>query len=194
MTGAAADDAGGFEFGVVGIFSLPAEAFRPVFGGGRLRYPDTAPIVGGKGKYDPSRGPGGGADRPVAGRGDRAVLPGFAGSAGWRRDVVAGALSAGISRRSIYGRGHNDGRSRTPRHSRPPGKTVDAGDLRRSPSPPFGRKGTTAAPHGDVRSHLQMPLCTLRGAERAPLLSREHGRIRHGAQTGRLGSHRGSLL
>ena len=49
MTGAAADDAGGFEFGVVGIFSLPAEAFRPVFGGGRLRYPDTAPIVGGRG-------------------------------------------------------------------------------------------------------------------------------------------------
>ena len=46
MTGAAADDAGGFEFGVVGIFRLPAEAFRSVFGGGRLRYPDTAPIVG----------------------------------------------------------------------------------------------------------------------------------------------------
>ena len=46
MTGAAADDAGGFEFGVVGIFKLPAEAFRPVFGGERLRYPDTAPIVG----------------------------------------------------------------------------------------------------------------------------------------------------
>ena len=50
MAGAAADDAGGFEFGVVGIFSLPAEAFRPVFGGERLRYPDTAPIVGGRGR------------------------------------------------------------------------------------------------------------------------------------------------
>ena len=50
MAGAATDDAGGFEFGVVGIFSLPAEAFRPVFGGGRLRYPDTAPIVGGRGR------------------------------------------------------------------------------------------------------------------------------------------------
>ena len=37
-------------------------------------------------------------------------------------------------------------------------------------------------------------LFTLRGAERAPLLSGEHGRIRHGAQTGRLGSHRGSHL
>ena len=49
MTGAAADDAGGFEFGAVGIFRLPAEAFRSVFGGGRLRYPDTAPIVGGRG-------------------------------------------------------------------------------------------------------------------------------------------------
>ena len=33
-----------------------------------------------------------------------------------------------------------------------------------------------------------MSLFTLRGAERAPLLSGEHGRIRHGAQTGRLGS------
>ena len=37
-------------------------------------------------------------------------------------------------------------------------------------------------------------LFTLRGAERAPLLSGEHGRIGHGAQTGRLGSHRGSFL
>ena len=50
MTGAAADDTDGFEFGVVGIFRLPAEAFRSVFGGGRLRYPDTAPIVGGRGR------------------------------------------------------------------------------------------------------------------------------------------------
>ena len=50
MTGAAADDAGGFEFGVVGMFKLSAEAFRSVFGGGRLRYPDTAPIVGGRGR------------------------------------------------------------------------------------------------------------------------------------------------
>ena len=58
MTGAATDDAGGFEFGAVGIFRLPAEAFRSVFGGGRLRYPDTAPIVGGRGSMirhaDPS--------------------------------------------------------------------------------------------------------------------------------------------
>ena len=37
-------------------------------------------------------------------------------------------------------------------------------------------------------------LFTLRCAERAPLLSGEHGRIRHGAQTRRLGSHRGSHL
>ena len=61
MTGAAADDAGGFEFGVVGIFALPGDAFRSVFGGGRLRYPDTAPIVGGRGRLirhaDPSAPP-----------------------------------------------------------------------------------------------------------------------------------------
>ena len=61
MAGAAADDAGGFEFGVVGIFRLPAEAFRSVFGGGRLRYPDTAPIVGGRGRLirhaDPAAAP-----------------------------------------------------------------------------------------------------------------------------------------
>ena len=46
------------------------------------------------------------------------------------------------------GPGHNDGRSRTPRHSRPPGKTVDAVALRGSPSPPFRRDGTTATRHG----------------------------------------------
>ena len=46
LAGAAADDTNGFKFGVVGISSLPAEAFRSVFRGGRLRYPDTARIVG----------------------------------------------------------------------------------------------------------------------------------------------------
>ena len=81
---------------------------------------------------------------PVAGRGDRAVPPGFAGVAGWRPAAVAVALSFGSARRSIGAPGHNDDRSRTPRHSRPPGKTVDAGALRRSPSPPFRREGTTA--------------------------------------------------
>ena len=43
------------------------------------------------------------------------------------------ALSGGIGRRSIGGPGHNDGRSRTPRHSRPPGKTVGAMSSSRVP-------------------------------------------------------------
>ena len=96
--------------------------------------------------------------RPVAGRGDRAGLPGFAGAAGWRPAVVAAALSSGIARRNTGGPGHNDGRSRTPRHSRPPGKSVDAGALRGSPSPPLRRDGTTRDSAWQSRSHLQMTL------------------------------------
>ena len=113
--------------------------------------------IGGDGrKYDPSRaGDGAFSGRPVAGPGDRAGPPGFAGAAGWRPAVVAAALSSGSARRSIGGPGHNDGRSRTPHHSRPPGKTVDAVSLRGSPSPPFRRDGTTATRHGGGRSHLQ---------------------------------------
>ena len=61
-----------------------------------------------------------------------------------RLSVVAAVLSAGIGRCSIGGPGHNDGRSRTPRHSRHPGKTVGAGALRGSPSPPFRRDWPTA--------------------------------------------------
>ena len=44
----------------------------------------------------------------------------------------------------------NDGRSKTPHHSRPPGKTVDAVSLRGSPSPPLRRDGTTATRHGNL--------------------------------------------
>ena len=86
--------------------------------------------------------------RPVAGRGDRAVPPGFAGAAGWRPAVGAAALSAGSARRSIGAPGHNDDRSRTPRHSRPPGRTVDAVALRGPPIAAFPADRTTATPHG----------------------------------------------
>ena len=58
--------------------------------------------------------------------------------------------AAGSARRSIGAPGHNDDRSRTPRHSRPPGRTSAVGALRRSPSPPFRREGTTATPHGNL--------------------------------------------
>ena len=93
-----------------------------------------------RGKYDPSRA-GGVPGRSAAGRGDRAVLPGFAGAAGWRPAVVAGALSAGTGPRSIGGPGHNEDRSRTPGHSPPPGRPVDAVALRGPASTPFRRTG-----------------------------------------------------
>ena len=44
LTGA--NDAGGFKFVAVGISSLPGDAFRSVFGPGRLRCDDTARIEG----------------------------------------------------------------------------------------------------------------------------------------------------
>ena len=174
--------------------SLPAEAFRSVFGGGKLRYPDTARIIekcypcawvillpmsqddnfAGAAGWRPAvvaaalsagsarRSIGAAAGRgvpgrPVAGRGDRAVLPNFAGAAGWRPAVVAAALSAGSARRSIGAPGHNDDRSRTPRHSRPPGRTSAAGALRRSPSPPFWRDSTTATRHGNLDPICRCP-------------------------------------
>ena len=99
----------------------------------------------GRGKYDTSRvGAGGVPGRPGSGRGDRPVPLGFAGVSGWRPAFVAGALSAGIGHCSICGPGSNDGRSRTPGHSRSPGKTVDAVALHGFPSPRFRRAGTTA--------------------------------------------------
>ena len=64
-------------------------------------------------------------------------------------EAGAAALSAGSARRSIGAPGHNDGRSRTPGHSRP-GRTSAVGALRRSPSPPFRREGTTATRHGNL--------------------------------------------
>ena len=45
----AADDAGGFKFGVDGISGLPGAASRSIFGGGRLRRVDTVRIGGGGG-------------------------------------------------------------------------------------------------------------------------------------------------
>ena len=81
--------------------------------------------------------------------------------------------------RSIGAPGHNDDRSRTPRHSRPPGRTAAAGALRWAPSPPFRRDSTAATPHGDLDPICRCPFFTLRGAERVPLLSREHVRIGH---------------
>ena len=92
-------------------------------------------------------------------------------------DPAPAALSVGSARRSIGAPGHNDDRSRTPRHSRPPGRTAAAEALRWSPSPPFWRDSTAATPHGDLDPICRCPLFTLRGAERVPLLSREHGRI-----------------
>ena len=72
------------------------------------------------------------------------------------------------------------------RHSRPPGRTAAAEALRWSPSPPFWRDSTAATPHGDLDPICRCPLFTLRGAERVPLLSREHGRISHEAWEFRL--------
>ena len=76
--------------------------------------------------------------------------PGFAGAAGWRPALVAAVFFAGIARRSNGGPGHNDNRSRTPRHSRTHGKSVGAGAPRGSPSPPLRRDGTTAARQGNL--------------------------------------------
>ena len=55
--------------------------------------------------------------------------------------ACARAWSAGTGPRSIGGPGHNEDRSRTPGHSPPPGKTVDAVALRGPPSRPFRRTG-----------------------------------------------------
>ena len=76
-------------------------------------------------------------------------LLGFAGAAGWRPALVAAVFFAGIARRSTGGPGHNDGRSRTPRHSQHPGKSGGVGARRGSPSPPLRRDGTTAARQGN---------------------------------------------
>ena len=103
----------------------------------------------GRGKYDPSRAGGGGVPgRPGCGHGDRPVPPGFAGVSVWRPAFVACASSAGSGDCSICGPGNNDGRSRTPGHSRSPGKTVDAVVLHGSPWRRFRRAGTTATEQG----------------------------------------------
>ena len=150
MAGAAADDAGGFEFGVVGIFRLPAEAFRSVFGGGRLRYPDTAPIVGGRGSMirhaDPSAPPIGPLPVAVIEPSFPALLVPLVGVATLLPARFPPASLAAVFMAAVT-------MTTDPEHratAGPPGRTVDAGDLRRSPSQPFGRKGTTAAPHGDL--------------------------------------------
>ena len=102
----------------------------------------------GRGKYDTSRvGAGGVPGRPGCGRGDRPVPPGFSGVSAWRPEFVARAFSAGSGHCSICGPGNNDGRSRTPGHSPPPGKTVDVVALHGSASPRFRRAGTTATEH-----------------------------------------------
>ena len=102
----------------------------------------------GRGKYDTSRGGGGGPGRPGSGRGDRPVPPGFSGVYAWRSEFVARVFSAGSGDCSICGPGNNDGRSRTPGHSRSPGKTVDAVVLHGSPWRRFRRAGTTATEQG----------------------------------------------
>ena len=103
----------------------------------------------GRGKYDPSRaGAGGVPGRPGCGHGDRPVPPGFAGVSAWQPAFVACAFSAGSGDCSICGPGNNDGRSRTPGHSRSPGKTVDAVVRHGSPWRRFRRAGTTATEHG----------------------------------------------
>ena len=86
--------------------------------------------------------------RPGCGHGDRPVPPGFAGVSAWQPAFVACAFSAGSGDCSICGPGNNDGRSRTPGHSRSPGKTVDAVVLHGSPWRRFRRAGTTATEHG----------------------------------------------
>ena len=184
----------GSNSGQVGISSLPAEAFRSVFGPGKLRYLDTARIVGRGGsmiRHAPQTAAFPVGPLPVA-----VIEPAFptllvppVGVPPLAPPRFPPAALAAV----LVPPGHNDDRSRTSRHSRPPGRTAAAGALRRSPSPPFRREGTTATRHGNLDPIRRCPF-TLLGAERAPLLSGEHGRIRHGAQTGRLGSHRGSHL
>ena len=103
----------------------------------------------GRGKYDPSRaGAGGVPGRPGCGHGDRPVPPGFSGVSAWRPAFVACASSAGSGDCSIGDPGNNAGRSRTPGHSRSPGKTVGAVALHGSPWRRFRRAGTTAPQHG----------------------------------------------
>ncbi len=80
--------------------------------------------------------------RPGCGHGDRPVPPGFAGVSVWRPAFVACAFSAGSGDCSICGPGNNDGRSRRPDGSRPPGKTVGAVALHGSPWRRFRRAGT----------------------------------------------------
>ena len=87
-------------------------------------------------------------DRPGCGHGDRPVPPGFSGVSAWRPAFVACASSAGSGDCSICAPGNNAGRSRTPGHSRSPGKTVGAVALHGSPWRRFRRAGTTATEHG----------------------------------------------
>ena len=88
----------------------------------------------------------------------------------WRnwRSGIRRSLSVGSARRSIGGPGHNDDRSKTPRHSRPPGKTVDAVALRGSPSPPFRRNGTTATRHGEFDLIYRGCLVVFSGGRKKP--------------------------
>ena len=127
----------------------PRSRFPVHFRRGKAPLGRYCPNRRGRGKYDPSRAGGGGVPgRPGCGHGDRPVPPGFAGVSVWRPAFVACASSAGSGDCSICGPGNNDGRSRTPGHSRSPGKTVDAVVLHGSPWPRFRRAGRTATEHG----------------------------------------------
>ena len=87
--------------------------------------PRSCPIGHCRRKCDLSRASGGSvAGSPVGGRGDRAGLPGFAGSAGWQAAAVAAALSVGTSPRSRPAPGSRNCRCRTSPRNPTHGKTT----------------------------------------------------------------------
>ena len=150
LAGAAADDAGGFKFGAVGRSSLPGDASRSVFGPGKLRYPDTARIVGRGGSMIRHAWVAAEPVFPLAVAVIEPSLPALLVPPVGGPPLLPPRFPPAALAAVLVPPGHNDGRSRTPRHSRPPGRTSAVGALRRSPCPPFRREGTTATRHGKI--------------------------------------------
>ena len=146
---AATDDAGGFKFGALDISILPGDAFRSVFGEGRLRYDDTVRI-GGRGgrliRHAPEAAAFPVVPLPVAVIEPSlpALLVSPVGGPPLSPPRFPPAALTAVSVAPVT-------MTADPEHhatQSAPAKTVDAVALRGSPSPPFRRDGITATRHG----------------------------------------------
>src|SRR5208283_2768989 len=96
-----------------------------------------------EGKIDLSREPLNAADTRVGAGDDRDARPGrdFADSGGWPRGAGDGGIYPGNGDGNNAGRGHSEGRDKTPRHREESG--TRAGEKPRNKQPaPVSREGT----------------------------------------------------